>query len=103
MKIKKEYIILGVIIIILSLYLFQRRMDRTLYELPEIPEMASKNISKIEIIRPDDTLVLTRKDDTWYMGSQEYRVDKNKVTGILETIEKLTLTALVSESKDYIR
>ena len=103
MKIKKEYIILGVIIIILSLYLFQRRMDRTLYELPQIPELAGKNISKIEITRPGDILVLTRKDENWYMGSQEYRVDKNKVTDILEVVENLTLTALVSESKDYIR
>ena len=42
MKLKKEYIILALIIIGLSVYLFVRKGDRTLYELPVLAEV-SKN------------------------------------------------------------
>jgi len=40
MKIKKEYIILAVIIAALLLYLSQRSTDRTLYQLPDVPEIS---------------------------------------------------------------
>ena len=46
MKIKKEYIILAIIIIALSVYLVMRRSDRTLYELPEIPQVSQKEITR---------------------------------------------------------
>jgi len=46
MKIKKEYIILAVIIAALLLYLSQRRTDRTLYQLPDMPEISNSDITK---------------------------------------------------------
>ena len=51
MKTKKEYIILAIIIIALSVYLVMRRSDRTLYELPEIPQVSQKEITRLEITR----------------------------------------------------
>ena len=45
MKIKKEYIILALIIIALSVYLVMRRGDRTLYELPDLPQVSQKEIT----------------------------------------------------------
>ncbi len=49
MKIKKEYIILAVIIVALLLYLSQRSTDRTLYQLPKMPEISNSDINKIEV------------------------------------------------------
>jgi hypothetical protein len=103
MKIKKEYMILLLIIVALSVYLFIRKEDRTLYELPVLPGISKKDISKIEITKGKTSIVLNKKDDQWYIGSQQYPADNNKVNEILDASEKLTLTALVSESKDYIR
>ena len=101
MKIKKEYFILAIIIIALSVYLVMRRGDRTLYELPEMPPVSQKEITRLEIARGQTVIDLNKKDNNWYIAPKEYPADEDKVKGMLESIEKLTLTALVSESKTY--
>jgi hypothetical protein len=103
MKMKKEYLILAAVIIGLSIYLFARKTDRALYELPQLPEISGKKISKIEISGPEGTAVLNRADEDWSIGPQEYPAAKNKVQQMIDTIEGLKLTALISEAKDYIR
>jgi len=101
MKIKKEYIILAIIIIALSVYLVMRRGDRTLYELPEIPQVSQNEITRLEITRGKTVIDLNKKDNSWYIAPKEYPADADKVKAMLDNIEKLTLTALVSESKNY--
>jgi hypothetical protein len=101
MKIKKEYIILLVIIIALSVYLVMRRGDRTLYELPEIPQVSQKDITRLQITKGKTIIDLNKKDNSWYIAPKEYPADTDKVKNMLENMEKLTLTALVSESKNY--
>lgn len=103
MKPKKEYFILGAVIVALSLYLILRSRDRTHYELPVIPEIARKEISKIEISKAETSIVLNKKGDTWRIGPHGYPSSDDKVKGMLDTIEKLSVTALVSESKNYER
>jgi hypothetical protein len=101
MKIKKEYIILAIIIIALSVYLVMRRGDRTLYELPEIPQVSQKEITRLQITKGKNIIELNKKDNSWYIAPKEYPADSGKVKNMLNNIEKLTLTALVSESKNY--
>ncbi len=101
MKIKKEYIILAVIIIALSVYLIMRRGDRTLYELPEMPQVSQKEITRLQIAKGKTIIDLNKKDNRWYIAPKEYPADADKITNMLNNIEKLTLTALVSESKNY--
>ena len=101
MKIKKEYIILAIIIIALSVYLAMRRGDRTLYELPDIPQVSQKEITRLQISRGKTIIDLNRKDSNWYIAPKEYPADADKIKNMLDNIEKLTLTALVSESGNY--
>lgn len=101
MKFKKEYIILAVIIIALSVYLLMRRDDRTLYELPEIPQVSQKDITRLQISKGNNIIELKKKDDSWFIAPQDYPTDATKVKNMLDNIENLTLTALVSESKNY--
>ena len=103
MKFKKEYFILAVIIVGLSVYLFMRKEDRTLYELPVLTEVAKAEISKIEISKGEDSIVLNKRDEKWYIAPQDYPVDGNLVDAMLNEFEKLTVTTLVSESGDYQR
>ena len=103
MKIKKEYIILALIIIALGAYLAMRSSNRTLYQLPEVPKVSKKEITKLQITKDKTSLVLNKKDDNWFIAPEGYSTDTNKVKGMLDAIEKLTLTALVSESKNYNR
>jgi Domain of unknown function (DUF4340) len=104
MKIKKEYIILAVLIVALSLYLLLHKRDRTQYELPVLQGLPAAHINKIEIAKPGDSvIVLERKDDRWLISPGSYPADSGKVSVLLETIENLSLSALVSESKSYER
>ena len=50
MKIKKEYIVLVLIIAALGIYLYMRSSDRTFYQLPEIAGLEQKDIAKIESV-----------------------------------------------------
>ena len=101
MKVKKEYIILALVIVALSVYLVMRKSDRTQYELSDIPRLAAKEISKLQITRDKAVIVITKKDEKWYMGPEAYPADGSKIEKMLSAIENLTLTALVSESKNY--
>jgi hypothetical protein len=103
MKIKKEYVILILIIAGLSAYLFMRSSDRTLYQLPQIASLEHEQITKIEISKEGNSIVLSKKEDKWYLDPPGYLVDTNRVNDMLNVFETLTLTALVSESEDYVR
>ena len=103
MKLKKEYFILTAILVALILYLALHRSNRTHYQLPELSEVSGKHISKLEITKAGNSIILNKKDDTWYIEPKEYRADSTKVKSMMNVIEKLKLTALVSESKNYIR
>jgi hypothetical protein len=103
MKAKKEYLILILIIIGLSVYLFMRTADRTFYELPQITPLEQNQITQIEISKEGQTIVLNKKDNKWYLEPQGYIADAKKVKDMLNTLGGITLTTLVSESKDYGR
>lgn len=103
MKIRKEYILLVAIILSLSVYIFLRKPDRTHYRLPKLPEIAVKNITKIEIKGPNGAIVLKKKDKSWNIEPKGYPADAAKIKDMLDIADKLTITALVSESKNYER
>jgi len=101
MKVKKEYIILAVVIIALSVYLTMRSTDRTQYQLPEVPPVAAKDVTKLQITRKKVNTVINKKDDKWFIAPEEWPADGDKIKEMLKAIENLTLTALVSESRNY--
>jgi len=59
---KKEYIILAVIIIALSLYLFFHKIGTTHYKLPEVSELSAADITKLEILKTGSAIILNKKD-----------------------------------------
>ena len=103
MKIKKEYPILIIIIISLTIYLILHNRDRTHYDLPDIPEVSETEITKLKIGKSGNNVILNKKYSSWYIKPGEYLADKAKVKKMLDVIKELTLTDLVSESKNYIR
>jgi hypothetical protein len=103
MRIRKEYIILVAVILALSLYLLLRKQDRTHYKLPGVTPIAQADISKIEISNKGSAITLIKNDAIWRIAPEGYPADAGKVRDMLDKIEKLALTALVSESKDFAR
>jgi hypothetical protein len=104
MKIKKEYIILVVLIVALSLYLLLHKRDRTQYELPVLPGLPAAEIKKIELAKPGGSVILLeKKDDKWVISPDSHPADSGKVGVMLESIGNLAVSAVVSESKSYER
>ncbi len=103
MKIKKEYLILTVIIVGLSVYLALHRSDQTHYQLPVLPPIDKKSVTKIEVVSSQKTIVLNRKTDKWTLDAKEYPADGSRVDDILDVLGNLSLTDLVSESENYGR
>jgi len=103
MKVKKEAVILAVLIIGLSFYLVLHQQDKTHYKLPVIAQLPEGDVSKIEVSKPDGTLTLNREGDQWILSPEGYPAEESKVKSMLDIISELTLTALVSESKSYER
>ena len=103
MKLKKEYIFIALAIVLLVGYLSVRETDRTEYRLPAITKVAASEITRIEIARQEGSVALEKKESTWRIQPQAYPADSGKVTAMLDDLEKLSLTALVSESKSYSR
>lgn len=102
-KIKKEYIILAVVIAALLLYLVLKKTDKVHYELPELKPIETNVLTKIEIKKPDETLTLVKKDEKWLIAPKDYPTDETKITGITDTVKGLKLTALASRAKNYTR
>jgi hypothetical protein len=101
MKMKKEILILGAVIAALTVYLYQRSEDRTQYTLPTLAPVAAADIDKIQMTRGAETVVLVRQDGRWRIDPPGYPVDRRLAQEMLDTLSGLTLTALVSESKNY--
>jgi len=103
MKSKKEYILAGIVIIILAAYLVIHKTDKTHYELPVLPELSQADITSITISKSDQTIELKKKDDKWVIYPEKYPADNAKVDAMVNIIKSLKVTALVSESKNYNR
>jgi hypothetical protein len=103
MKIRLEYIILGVLVIGASLYLILRERDRVRYKLPKLETVDSEDINRIEIKRKTENIELVRSGERWEILPDRYKADNRLLRDILNSIQNLTLADLVSVSKDYDR
>jgi len=103
MKIKKEYIVLAVVIVALVAYLVARKSDRSLYELPQPASIETKDITRIELKSSDGETLLVREGSDWVIAPENYPADSQKVKEMLAVADDLTLTELISESENYQR
>ncbi len=103
MKIKKEYLILVIVIIALAAYLSFRTTDRSQYSLPVLEPVSTEAVSKIGIKGTEGHVEIEKSDGKWFVLPDKYPVNTGKVKAILEVASQLKLTALVSESKNYDR
>ena len=100
---KKEYLVLIVIIAGLSAYLFTHNDNRTHYTLPELQALTGSDITGIAIEQKGKTLQVSKKDDVWGVTEKAYPADTDKINTLIKTIKDLRITALVSEKGELQR
>ena len=103
MKLRKEYVILGILIVVLSAYVLLRKSDRSFYELPVLQPVKTSDITRVTIDTPKENISLYRKGGKWVVGEQAFAADENQIKQATEIIGNLILTTLASESKNYER
>ncbi len=99
---KKEYIIPGLIIIVLSAYLVMHNQNRDHNILPFIPEITVSDVTEIAVEKDGQKIVLVRKDETWGVTDKHYPADQQSVSKMLDIIKELKVTALVSEESAHL-
>lgn len=102
MTVKKEYIALAVIIVVLAIVLLLRNGDRTHYTLPELAPVEKMQITRLVISSADSAITLGRHDEVWKIAPYGYPADRSLVDKMLDAVTGLTLTTLVSEAKNYV-
>ena len=103
MKLKIEYLILLIVIAALIAYLALHKSDRTLYELPQLPAIGAQDISRLEIAKAGETIVVKKQDDAWHIEPGDHAADGTKIRDMVDVLGNLAVTALVSESGSYER
>ncbi len=103
MKIKKEYIILAVVIFTLVGYLLVRKTNRLHYTLPATPAIKKSDITKIELQSGDRGTTLIRKEGSWFITPGDYPADSGKIDKIISVVTDFSITTLISEAGDYPR
>lgn len=103
MKSKKEYIILIAVAVVLVLYLVFHQSGRSLYKLPEMPDLSGKEISRLEINTPNKTIELKKAAGKWMIKPQDHPAADSKIDKMLDILKNFKLTAMVSESENYTR
>ncbi len=100
---KKEYLILILLIVALSGYLIFKNQDRRHYTLPDPPKIKADQVDRLVVEKPDRSIAFTRKDQGWVVTDKAYPVDDTAMNQMLDVITGLRLSALVSEKQDVVR
>lgn len=100
---KKEYIILIILIIGLSAYLGLRKDGQVHYELPTIPQVDTARIDRVEISKADRLVVLNKGEKGWTITDKKFPANPDDLEQMLGTLKEIKLSALVSEAKDLAR
>ena len=100
---KKEYIILILLIVLVGAYITFHDENADHYTLPQVDKIPAADIQQIDITSKDGDVSLVRKNDKWVMGKQEYPADPQSLKDITEALSTLKISALISQSKDVTR
>nr|WP_319392990.1 DUF4340 domain-containing protein [uncultured Desulfobacter sp.] len=100
---KKEYIILIILIIGLGAYLGLKQDNQVHYELPTIPQVDTTRIDRLEISKADRVVTLNKSETGWTVTDKKFPANTDDVNQMLNTLKEIKLSALVSEAKDLIR
>ena len=100
---KKELLILGAVIVGLVAYLVFHSEQKSHYTLPDLPRVAVEDVTTLAIEKNGKTINLIRTNGQWTVSDKHYPADTDTVKKLLDVVENLRVSALVSQSRDLTR
>ncbi len=102
MKGKKSMLLLGVLVLLVGLYLILKYTDnsgRSKSFRSELVTISNDDVTKLELISPEDTTVLEKLGDEWKVNGQ-FVADETTVSTALNTLKTIKPSRLASRSED---
>jgi hypothetical protein len=105
MAIKKEYIILGIIILALIVVLVWINISPgTIYELPRLSKISRDEVDTITYTSPEHSITLVKNTaDKWVILPDRFTADTQSVDKMLDSLVDTKLEALISDKEVYER
>ncbi len=100
---KKEYLILIALILILGAYLLFHKENKGHYTLPEISKIDVAKITGLTLDKKEGTIAFTKKGENWVLTDKAYPADSPAVENMLDTLKTFKLSALVSQKGNLER
>jgi Domain of unknown function (DUF4340) len=100
---KKEYLILVALILILGAYLLLHKENKDNYVLPQIAKIDTSKITGLVIDKKPGAIKFTKKENAWLMTDKKYLANSSLVDTMLDTLKTFKLSALVSQKEDLKR
>lgn len=100
---KKEYLILIALILILGAYLLSHKENQNNYTLPQIESIDISKITSLVLDKKEGQINFTKKEDAWLLTDKGYPADSSSVENMLNALKTLKLSALVSQKGDLKR
>ncbi|MBN2707226.1 MAG: DUF4340 domain-containing protein [Deltaproteobacteria bacterium] len=97
---KKEFLLLLVVIIGLGALLFYQKKGKTNYQLPQLSAF-SEGADRLLLEKGTERIELRRDDKIWLIGAEKYRADGARVAAMLDKLKELQPVALISEKGNY--
>lgn len=94
---KKEWIILAVVILLGGAYLLFKPSGRIRYKTPEWKSWTSEEVQSLEY----EGIRLQKQQDSWMVGDPARLADQRKVDSILTALENLMVLDMVSQAEHY--
>ena len=89
---KKEYLILIVVIIFASSYLLLHKENRDNYKLPEIEDIDTSKLTEIIIKSSNGNIKFIKKEESWLLTDKEFPADSSSVQDMFDTLKTFKLT-----------
>ena len=103
MKIRKEYIILSLIILVSVIYIVGQKDSKINYEVPRFEVLKKADIQKIIMKNNLTTLELKKEGDSWIILPEGYKADSSQINRLLSESASLTIMDLISDRENYDR
>jgi len=100
---KKEYLILAVLIFSLSAYLVLKKDNQQNYTLPAPVKIEKGKIDKIVVTKKNIELELAKEDEIWVVTDKKFTADMKAVNDMHDAARNLKISALISENQDINR
>ena len=102
-KIKKEYLILLIIIVVLSTYLLRKNDNKIEMNIPELKLIEKDSIKKLVIENSKGNFTLKIDKKKWSLEPEGFPVLENKIDKMLTLLCNTDISDLISRAEKYGR